>query len=78
VTSECPYHPYPKHSECHHIGDDFVTVYRDDHSGAMFTTYGHLSRRGSMTTWATPDNIDWQIKIMRQRVGGAALEGDEA
>lgn len=68
MASECPHHPRPQFRECHHIDSDFVAVYRDQ-AGAWLTTYGSLEHRGSMTTWATEEEIAYQIGLMRGRAG---------
>ena len=71
--SECPYHPRPKHRECHHLGDDFVTVYWDDKMGGWLTTYGGISRRGSMTTWASREEVDYLLALMHRNAERTTL-----
>lgn len=67
MISECPYHPRPTHKECHHLGDDYVTVYWHDDMRSWLVKYGSLSRRGSMTTWASPEEVEYMKARMLER-----------
>lgn len=66
MNSECPYHARPKHRECHHIGEDYVTVYWHDDMRRWLVKYGHLSHRGSITTLAVPEEVEYMLSKLRE------------
>ena len=64
MTSECPHHPLTAYRECHHVGDEYVSVRWDSGFNDWVSTYGYINRRGSMSAIASKE-LPYMLERLR-------------